>query len=155
MNRITRVTLLLLVVGLWVTTPHVTDARIKIKKEKAPMALVEAGFTELAGGLQYKDDVVGTGDTAKAGQMVTVHYTGTLTDGSKFDSSKDRGQPFAFALGAGQVIKGWDVGVAGMQVGGTRTLHIPASMGYGERGYPPVIPGNATLNFVVELLGVE
>jgi FKBP-type peptidyl-prolyl cis-trans isomerase FkpA len=126
------------------------------KKKDAPvMTTVEAGFQQAQGGLQFKDDVLGEGTEAKAGQMVTVHYTGTLTDGSKFDSSKDRGQPFAFALGAGQVIKGWDVGVAGMKVGGTRTLLIPADMGYGDRGFPPVIPGNATLKFVVELLGVE
>jgi FKBP-type peptidyl-prolyl cis-trans isomerase FkpA len=126
------------------------------KKEPPKMTTVEAGFEQKAGGLQFKDTEVGTGDEAKAGQMVTVHYTGTLFDGGKkFDSSKDRGEPFQFALGAGQVIKGWDQGFEGMKVGGKRTLIIPPAMGYGERGYPPVIPGNAVLKFDVELLGVN
>jgi FKBP-type peptidyl-prolyl cis-trans isomerase len=104
--------------------------------------------------LEKQDLVVGTGAEAVAGKKVSVHYTGTLTTGSKFDSSLDRGRPFQFTLGAGQVIKGWDEGVAGMKVGGKRKLTIPASMGYGDRGYPPVIPGGATLIFEVELLGV-
>jgi FKBP-type peptidyl-prolyl cis-trans isomerase len=114
----------------------------------------EAGFTQLPGGLQYKDEPVGTGAVAQAGQLVSVHYTGTLLDGTKFDSSKDRGQPFQFPLGAGQVIKGWDEGVAGMKVGGTRTLIIPSAMAYGDRGTGPIPPG-ATLKFVVELLAVN
>ncbi|GMU60647.1 MAG: peptidyl-prolyl cis-trans isomerase [Myxococcaceae bacterium] len=97
----------------------------------------------------------GTGAEAKAGQDVSVHYVGTLTDGSKFDSSRDRGSPFQFRLGAGQVIKGWDQGVAGMKVGGLRKLTIPPELGYGARGFPPVIPGNSTLVFEVELLGVS
>ena len=96
----------------------------------------------------------GTGDEAKAGQRVTVHYVGTLTDGSKFDSSRDRGQGFRFTLGKGEVIQGWDKGVAGMRVGELRKLTIPAAMGYGARGFPPVIPPNATLVFEVELLAV-
>lgn len=104
--------------------------------------------------LESVDLVVGTGAEAKAGQKVEVHYTGTLTNGSKFDSSLDRGRPFGFKLGAGQVIKGWDQGVAGMRVGGKRKLTIPPELGYGAGGYPPVIPPNSTLIFEVELLSV-
>ena len=101
-----------------------------------------------------EDLVVGTGDVASAGQKVTVHYTGWLTNGTKFDSSKDRGDPFVFNLGRGQVIKGWDQGVQGMKVGGKRKLTIPPGMAYGSRGAGGVIPPNATLVFEVELLGV-
>lgn len=109
-------------------------------------------------GLQYEDTVVGQGDVAKSGQYVQVHYTGWLFNngeqGAKFDSSKDRGQLFAFPLGAGHVIRGWDEGVQGMAVGGTRRLVIPPELGYGSRGAGGVIPPNATLLFEVELLGV-
>lgn len=109
-------------------------------------------------GLQYEDVTVGEGTVATAGRYVQVHYTGWLYDngtaGAKFDSSKDRGEPFAFPLGAGHVIKGWDEGVQGMAVGGVRRLVIPASLGYGSRGAGGVIPPNATLLFEVELLGV-
>jgi len=112
-------------------------------------------------GLQYEDTVVGNGDIAQAGRPVQVHYTGWLFDesapdnkGKKFDSSRDRGDPFVFPLGAGRVIAGWDQGVAGMKVGGQRTLIIPPEMGYGARGAGGVIPPNATLVFDVELLGV-
>jgi FKBP-type peptidyl-prolyl cis-trans isomerase FkpA len=108
-----------------------------------------------ASGLKYTDEKVGSGAEAKAGQRVSVHYTGWLTNGTKFDSSKDRGQPFMFALGSGQVIKGWDEGVQGMKVGGTRKLTIPADLGYGARGAGGVIPPNATLVFEVELLDVK
>jgi len=104
--------------------------------------------------LQIDDIKVGTGDEATAGKKVTVHYVGTLTNGSKFDSSRDRGQGFDFKLGAGQVIKGWDQGVAGMKVGGVRKLTIPPELGYGAGGFPPVIPPNSTLVFEVELLKV-
>lgn len=104
-------------------------------------------------GLQYIDLKVGTGATAKAGQTVTVHYTGWLENGKKFDSSVDRGQPFSFPLGAGRVIKGWDEGVQGMKVGGKRKLIIPSNLGYGARGAGGAIPPNATLIFEVELLG--
>lgn len=97
----------------------------------------------------------GNGAVATVGQTVTVHYVGTLTDGKKFDSSRDRGQGFTFKLGAGQVIEGWDKGVAGMKIGELRKLTIPAEMGYGSRGFPPVIPANATLVFEVELLGLK
>ena len=103
-------------------------------------------------GLVIEELEVGTGDEARAGREVTVHYTGWLTDGTKFDSSVDRAQPFSFPLGAGHVIKGWDEGVSGMKVGGKRKLTIPASLGYGARGAGGVIPPNATLVFEVELL---
>jgi FKBP-type peptidyl-prolyl cis-trans isomerase FkpA len=109
----------------------------------------------MADGLKYTDDQVGTGTEAQAGKTVSVHYTGWLLDGTKFDSSKDRNQPFSFPLGGGQVIKGWDEGVAGMKVGGKRTLVIPPDLGYGARGAGGVIPPNATLKFEVELLDVK
>ena len=110
-------------------------------------------------GLQYEDTVTGTGAEAAAGQHVSVHYTGWLRNddgskGSKFDSSKDRNQPFQFSLGGGQVIRGWDEGVQGMKIGGTRVLTIPSDLGYGPRGAGGVIPPNATLIFEVELLAV-
>lgn len=106
-------------------------------------------------GLEYIEVAVGTGPAARSGQQVSVHYTGWLSNGTKFDSSVDRGQPFQFALGRGQVIQGWDEGVAGMQVGGKRRLIIPPNFGYGVRGAGGVIPPNATLIFDVELLGVR
>ena len=114
-------------------------------------------FTTTTSGLQFEDAVVGSGAEAKPGRNVTVHYTGWLYEngeqGAKFDSSKDRDDPFIFALGAGMVIKGWDEGVQGMKEGGQRTLIIPATLGYGARGAGGVIPPNATLKFDVELLG--
>ncbi|HEV3449376.1 MAG TPA: FKBP-type peptidyl-prolyl cis-trans isomerase [Gemmataceae bacterium] len=106
-------------------------------------------------GLKYEDLKEGSGDAAKSGDNVEVHYTGWLKDGTKFDSSKDRDRPFSFELGAGKVIKGWDEGVAGMKIGGKRKLTIPSELGYGKRGYPPVIPANAELTFEVELLKIE
>ena len=113
--------------------------------------------TTTASGLQYEDTVIGSGAAAQAGNKVKVHYTGWLyndgVQGAKFDSSKDRGQPFEFSLGAGQVIKGWDEGVQGMAVGGTRRLVIPSALGYGARGAGGVIPPNATLLFEVDFLG--
>ncbi len=114
-------------------------------------------FTTTASGLQFEDTTVGDGAEAVPGSNVTVHYTGWLyqdgEQGAKFDSSKDRDEPFIFPLGGGMVIKGWDEGVQGMKVGGQRTLIIPASLGYGARGAGGVIPPNATLKFEVELLG--
>jgi FKBP-type peptidyl-prolyl cis-trans isomerase len=108
-----------------------------------------------ASGLRYIDYGGGSGDAAMAGNRVSVHYTGTLENGKKFDSSRDRGQPFEFHLGQGQVIKGWDEGVAGMRVGDKRRLVIPSNLGYGSRGAGGVIPPNATLIFDVELLGIR
>ena len=105
--------------------------------------------------LEVKDLVVGKGTEAKKGDAVKVHYVGTLPDGKEFDSSKKHNQPFDFELGAGRVIKGWDQGVAGMKIGGKRKLTVPPSLGYGARGFPPVIPPNSTLIFEVELLEVK
>jgi peptidylprolyl isomerase len=128
----------------------------------ALIAMTTAATAEtvtLPSGLKYQDEVVGTGPEPKAGQQVTVQYTGWLDEGGKkgkkFDSSRDRNQPFTFPLGAGQVIKGWDEGVATMKTGGKRTLIIPPQLGYGARGAGGVIPPNATLIFDVELLGAK
>jgi len=104
--------------------------------------------------ITVEDVVVGTGAEAITGKAVTVHYVGTLTDGKKFDSSRDRGRGFGFSLGRGEVIRGWDLGVAGMKVGGVRRLTISPHLAYGEGGFPPVIPPRATLVFEVELLAV-
>ncbi len=116
-------------------------------------------FVTMASGVQYHDEVVGTGPEPQPGQTVTVHYTGWLYEdgqkGTKFDSSLDRNRPFSFVLGAGQVIAGWDAGVATMHIGGKRTLIIPAQMGYGDRGAGGVIPPGATLIFDVELIGAK
>ena len=111
--------------------------------------------TVTASGLQFIDIEVGTGDAPQSGQTVEAHYTGWLADGTKFDSSLDRGQPLSFVLGAGQVIASWEEGVASMKVGGKRRLIIPPELGYGERGYPPVVPPNAQLIFDVELLAIK
>ncbi len=120
----------------------------------------QAEMKTTASGLRYEDTTVGTGAEAVRWKQVQVHYTGWLDEGNgkkgrKFDSSVDRGQPFGFLLGAGMVIKGWDEGVAGMKVGGKRTLYIPSALGYGARGAGEVIPPNANLIFDVELLGVK
>ena len=111
--------------------------------------------TTTASGLVFEELTVGSGNSATAGQKVSVHYTGWLTNGTKFDSSKDRGEPFVFPLGKGHVIRGWDEGVAGMKVGGKRKLTIPPTLGYGARGAGGVIPANATLVFEVELLDIK
>ena len=114
-----------------------------------------AKASETATELKTVDETVGTGDEAVEGKEVTLHYTGTLVDGKKFDSSRDRNEPFTFRLGAGMVIPGWEQGIKGMKVGGKRKLTIPPQLGYGERGAGGVIPRNATLLFDVELLGVK
>lgn len=114
----------------------------------------EAHLQESASGLRFADLAVGEGEEAQVGHQVSVHYVGTLTDGTEFDSSRKRDQPFQFALGQGVVIKGWDEGVAGMRVGGRRRLVIPPHLGYGDRGVGHLIPPNSTLEFDVELLGV-
>ena len=152
MNLISKLSLALLLSAGFVTTACSEQAA------SPKPAIEKSNIAEL-----IKTDIkLGEGAEAVAGRSVSVHYTGWLYDetvpehkGQKFDSSRDRGQPFEFALGAGQVIKGWDVGVAGMKVGGQRTLIIPSDMGYGERGAGGVIPPNATLVFDVELLGVN
>lgn len=123
-------------------------------KPMEPAKDAAAKETVTPSGLKYVDQKAGTGAEAKAGDVVSVHYTGWLENGTKFDSSRDRNEPFRFKLGAGQVIKGWDEGVAGMKVGGKRRLTIPAELGYGKRGAGGVIPPNATLVFEVELLGI-
>ena len=120
-----------------------------------PAAPPDAKTATTPSGLQYIDLVQGNGTVAQPGQMATVNYTGWLTDGKKFDSSLDRGQPFSFPLGGGQVIRGWDEGVAGMHIGGKRRLIVPPNLGYGPRGGGGVIPPCATLIFDVELLGVK
>ncbi len=122
---------------------------------EAPTTVEEADYMTTDSGLKYHDFVVGEGASPETGQSVTVHYTGWLEDGTKFDSSLDRGQPFTFTIGMGQVIAGWDEGVATMKVGGKRQLVIPSELGYGEQGAGSVIPPNATLIFEVELLGVR
>lgn len=124
-----------------------------LKPVEKPVESKETEKVTTDSGLEYTDLVVGTGASPEKGKLVTVHYTGTLQDGTKFDSSRDRGEPFKFKIGVGQVIKGWDEGVASMKVGGRRQLVIPPELGYGSRGIGP-IPPNSTLIFDVELLGV-
>jgi len=135
--------------------PKVQESKKSQTAEKEKVVEKTSETVVTVSGLKYEDIVVGTGEEAKSGRTVEVHYTGWLTNGTKFDSSKDRGQPFSFPLGAGRVIKGWDEGVAGMKVGGKRKLTIPSELGYGSRGAGGAIPPNATLIFEVELLALR
>ena len=121
----------------------------------AALGVDTASMTKAPAGFWYTDIAAGQGEVAEPGRTVRVHYTGWLPDGKKFDSSRDRGEPFAFTLGAGQVITGWDEGVKGMRVGGRRKLVLPPAMAYGEAGAPPDIPPGSTLVFDVEVLGLE
>ena len=143
-----RFALLAVAVALGVAALAAVETRAQDKKEKSKVVTTDSG-------LKYEDLKEGTGEAAKKGDTVEVHYTGWLTDGKKFDSSLDRNEPFSFRLGAGMVIKGWDEGVAGMKPGAKRKLTIPPELGYGARGYPPVIPANAELIFEVELLKIK
>jgi FKBP-type peptidyl-prolyl cis-trans isomerase len=147
-------TVFLIVIVAFLATAVFAQGGASKPNTSAPTKVTGAS-TKTPDGLEYWDIKVGTGAVAAAGQTVKVHYTGWLTTGKKFDSSVDRGEPFSFNLGGGQVIKGWDEGVAGMKVGGKRQLRIPPALGYGDRGAGGVIPPNATLIFDVELLGVR
>lgn len=139
------------------TTTHSTPAPAPAQPAGAipPVSAGAQAPVTTASGLTYQDFVVGTGPSPSTGKTVTVHYTGWLTNGTKFDSSRDRGTPFQFPLGRGGVIAGWDEGVAGMRVGGQRRLTIPPKIGYGASGAGGVIPPNATLIFEVELLAIR
>ena len=130
---------------------NMNDNTVKSDESTVPAGPTSAPVTEL----KIEDVVLGTGAEAKSGDTITAHYTGKLTDGTKFDSSVDRGQPFTTEIGVGAVIKGWDEGIVGMKVGGKRKLTIPGNMAYGEAGSPPTIPPNATLVFDIELLDVK
>lgn len=139
----------------WITGNQEDEINVnnseKVTNTSFPSTITTPSMNEV-----IKEDIVaGAGAQAKTGDTIMVHYRGTFTDGKKFDSSYDRSEPFVFTLGAGKVIKGWDTGVIGMQVGGKRKLIIPSEFAYGEQGNPPVIPPSATLVFEIELLGIN
>jgi FKBP-type peptidyl-prolyl cis-trans isomerase FkpA len=148
------VAICLLTLSLALLAQSKKPAKTAAKKADGPTAVSGKPITT-ASGLQYWEIKKGTGKLAQAGKKVSVHYTGWLTDGKEFDSSRDSGEPIPFQLGVGQVIKGWDEGVAGMKVGGKRQLRIPPELGYGARGAGSAIPPNATLVFDVELMDVK
>lgn len=147
-QRIAIIVIILLIIGAGGFYIYQNNSPTSIQTGEAEMVTTSSG-------LQYQDIKIGSGDEAKPGEMVSVHYTGWLLDGTKFDSSLDRNEPFQFQLGAGMVIKGWDEGVAGMKVGGKRVLIIPPDLAYGANGAGGVIPPNATLKFEVELLTIN
>jgi len=151
------IVLLLLIVAIVIPACSQKEAKTGAEKTTVaePQAATQTGAVKNPSGLSYTDLVPGKGAAPVSGKTVTVHYTGWLEDGKKFDSSLDRGQPFAFRIGAGEVIPGWDEGVMSMKVGGKRKLFIPAQLGYGAAGAGGVIPPNANLIFEVELLAVE
>ena len=153
MRNVEKFIVLLLLLAA-VSIPACSQKEAKTVADKSSEAQTVSGAVTTPSGLSYTDIVKGTGPAPTSGKNVTVHYTGTLENGTKFDSSVDRGQPFVFRIGAGEVIPGWDEGVISMKVGGKRRLVIPANLGYGAAGAGGVIPPNATLIFDVELLGV-
>ena len=144
-----------IILAVLLAAPIPVIAATSSSYKTAAMKTTTPKTVTLPDGMKYQDIKVGKGAMPKPGQVAIVHYTGTLIDGKKFDSSRDRNQPFEFPLGAHKVIPCWDEGVASMRIGGRRKLICPPAMAYGERGYPPVIPSNATLNFDVELLGLK
>ncbi len=147
---------MLAIIAIAMSSANGVDAkRPKANKGSSTQQSGDAQTVTTQSGLQYSDKVVGQGAQPRPGQTVVVHYTGWLTNGTKFDSSVDRGEPFKFRIGQGEVIKGWDEGVATMKVGGKRRLTIPSNLGYGQRGAGGTIPPNATLVFDVELLGLQ
>jgi len=144
-----------LLLSLTISMQASTAAPRSASKENQTMTQAQAKEVTTPSGLKYTDEIVGSGTSPHPGQTVVVHYTGWLTNGTKFDSSVDRGQPFKFSIGQGQVIKGWDEGVASMKIGGKRRLVIPPDLAYGSRQMGASIPPNSTLVFEVRLLGVE
>jgi FKBP-type peptidyl-prolyl cis-trans isomerase len=155
-TRVRNQRIAIIVVALILIIAVVAYFVVKNQKEKnRALEPINGDLVTTATGLQYQDLLVGSGEEAKASDVVSVHYTGWLDDGTKFDSSLDRGQPFEFTLGLGKVIQGWDEGVAGMKVGGKRKLIIPPDLAYGSSGAGAVIPPNATLTFEVELLEIK